>query len=261
MSSDGSTSGQRPSGAPGARSAPAAARSAANVEGERMFGRRTPLLCLGALLGGLGAGASGCSDPGPDVSAIQVTFVTTGSHQDPDGYAITIPTQPGKFPRPNDTVTFEDLASGAHSILVTGINENCAINGQNVYLQTVTLEAEEIAEITLDVICEPMRAGVVVLEGSQEHGGDGTAVTLRLRNDGGPGTNRIEFWRLSDWRLSASSEEAPMFLAGSEEVEVDENYDEMVTHELATKADIDFVLIYTNNESNPGFGQTGLFQF
>lgn len=120
----------------------------------------------------------------------------------------------------------------------------------------VTIEAEEIAETTFNVICEPMRAGVVVLEGSQEHSGGVTAVILRSRNDGGQGTYRIEFWR-----LSASSEDASLFLAGSEEVEVDENYDETVTHELAANVEVDFVLIYTNNESNPGCGQTGLFQF
>lgn len=212
------------------------------------------LLGLAALLSGLAAGALGCSSPSSGPS-LKITFVTTGSPEDPDGYAVTIPTRSGEFPDPNGSVTFEDVAIGAHTIVVSGIADNCAVSGDNP--RTVTVEAEERAETTFNVICGPMPVGTVVVEGSQVIIGARPTITLHLRNDGGPGIYRIEFWA---W--PTSDDEPAIFMDGTEEVAVDENYEETVTYEIETNRIAAYALIFTSNdENNPGFRQTDLFYF
>ena len=79
---------------------------------------------------------------------------------------------------------------------------------------------------------------------------------MHLRNEGDPGTYRIEFWA-----LPPLPDEPAIFMDGTAEVVADENYDDTVTYELQTHRIAAYASVFTNNEDNPGFRQTDLFYF
>ena len=143
------------------------------------------------------------------------------------------------------------MSTGAHTILVSGMADNCAVDGENP--RTVTVEGMEGAQTTVDIVCAPMRPGVVVAEGIQTIAGGRPTVTLHVRNEGGPGQYRVEFWA-----VPFSTEKPAKFLYGTPELTIGADYEESVTYQLVTTP-ATYAVVYTTNDENVGFSQTDLF--
>jgi large repetitive protein len=116
-----------------------------------------------ALLGLLAVVLSACGDDDPSEpseTAVTVNVVTTGSPSDAGGYAVSIDAGTPVTIDINGSVTFQDLASGGHTVLLTNVAPNCLIDGENP--RTVDVETGETAETTFDVTCD-LDAGALVV--------------------------------------------------------------------------------------------------
>ena len=92
-----------------------------------------------------------CTAPPPVTGGIRVTTTTTGDSRDPDGYAFAVdggPTQPVGTAA---TATVVGLATGNHTVTLTGIAGNCAVEGANP--RPVTVADGGTAEIAFAIAC------------------------------------------------------------------------------------------------------------
>jgi hypothetical protein len=96
--------------------------------------------------------------PTPETGALQVVTETTGSPQDPDGYAMRVDGSASQAVGTNAAVSIPDLAAGSHDLVLEGIASNCAVRGDNPRSATVksgattrVLFAIECATVTGDL--------------------------------------------------------------------------------------------------------------
>ena len=87
----------------------------------------------------------------PPTGDLTVTTTTTGSPKDPDGYTVTVDGTRSQTVPPNGSVTFVGLESGSHSVTLSGVAVNCAVNGANP--QAVTVPAGGTTTASFTVSC------------------------------------------------------------------------------------------------------------
>jgi hypothetical protein len=137
-----------------------------------------------ALLGLLAAVLSACGDDDPSApseTAVTVNVVTSGSPSDPEGYAVSIDAGTPVTIDINGSVTFEALASGGHTVLLTDVAPNCTVAGDNP--RTVDVETGETAETTFDVTCDPDAGAIAVTTTTSGESLDSDGYTISV--DGG----------------------------------------------------------------------------
>lgn len=77
---------------------------------------------------------------------------------DPDGYTITLDGSASKSLEPNSSVRFDELEEGTLSVELSGLDEGCAVDGDNP--QSVTITAGATATIAFSVVCKPVAPDV-----------------------------------------------------------------------------------------------------
>lgn len=128
----------------------------------------------------LGAVVAGCGGPGePAEGAIRVTVTTEGQTPDPDGYSLSLDGGPETPIGANATVTLDGLPSGARTLRISGLADNCTVSGaaeRTVRVETGTTISEDFV-----VVC-PARAGAVrvTTSSSGEEDLDGYVLTVGL---------------------------------------------------------------------------------
>ena len=124
----------------------------------RVVGRNFVVAAAATLL--FGAACRDAQSPDPQASllpalpgagAIAVSTVTTGSPVDPDGYTVTVDDGPSQHIAPTGVVMFAGLAVGSHTVRLTGVAANCAVNGS----VTVNVPLLGTVAVTFSVICAP----------------------------------------------------------------------------------------------------------
>ncbi len=105
-----------------------------------------PLLAAG-LAGGCGETMISISTDG----RIEVAVNTTGSDVDTDGFSVSVDGGTARFVAAGGAVTLADLSPGSHSVLLTGLAENCRVDGTNP--QPVTVVAGRTVLVPLMVNC------------------------------------------------------------------------------------------------------------
>ena len=90
------------------------------------------------------------------VGSLVVGTNTTGVDLDPDGYTVTVDgsSQPAVT---NGSVTFTGLATGSHSVVLSGAAANCTVSGPNPQSGTVT--AGGMTSVTFSINCAPLAPG------------------------------------------------------------------------------------------------------
>ncbi len=88
---------------------------------------------------------------GPTTGGLRVVSVTTGGLLDPDGYILTIDGGGHQTIGANDTVLLTELPAGDHTVLLSGIVENCSVAVENP--RVVAVPSSDIAEVTFEVVC------------------------------------------------------------------------------------------------------------
>lgn len=74
----------------------------------------------------------------PSVGDLAVSTTTTGSTLDPDGYTVTLDGGSGQAIAINGSVTYDDLPTGSHNVVLTGVASNCTVSEGTSRIVTVT---------------------------------------------------------------------------------------------------------------------------
>jgi hypothetical protein len=105
-----------------------------------------PLLCL-AVAAGCESAFSISSD-----GIIHVLVTSSGSGVDADGFTLTVDGGDPRFVSSGGSVTLDGLAQGTHTVLLSGIAANCAVQGDNP--RSVLMGPDGGATLSFAVACE-----------------------------------------------------------------------------------------------------------
>ena len=96
-----------------------------------------------------------------DRGTIAVSTRTAGLSPDPDGYAVAVDGAPGMAIGPNGTLTLSGLTVGTHTLTLSGVAQNCLVQGANP--RAVAVGGGEITPVAMDVACHGTEAGTLLL--------------------------------------------------------------------------------------------------
>jgi WD40 repeat protein len=85
------------------------------------------------------------------MGSVEVTTSTTGDALDPDGYTVSVAGGAGQAIGIDETLTVADVATGTQSVELTGVADNCTVDGDNP--RDVTVTADATVATTFDVSC------------------------------------------------------------------------------------------------------------
>ncbi len=97
---------------------------------------------------------------------LTVSTNTSGSNLDADGYTVTVDGTSSQAIVINGSVTFSGLAAGDHNVVLSGVADNCAVDGGTS--RTVTMLADGAASTTFSVTCTAPNHPPVVNAGPDE---------------------------------------------------------------------------------------------
>ncbi len=103
--------------------------------------------------------SAGCGDDssGPTLGNLVVTTATTGADLDPNGYTATVDNAVSQNIGTSASVTFSNLATGDYSVELTGLEDNCFVDGTNP--RTVNVGTNGGAT-TFDVVCNSLTGNI-----------------------------------------------------------------------------------------------------
>src|SRR5437764_695462 len=116
--------------------------------------------------------------------SVTVTTSTSGGTPDSNGYTVTVTGGGGKAIGRNDSVTFSGLATGSHTVTLSGIQSNCSVSGGASRPVTVATGQTASVPFTIDCPTVPPPTGdltVTAATTGQDLDPDGYTVTV----DGG----------------------------------------------------------------------------
>lgn len=115
-----------------------------------------------AVLTGLTAACGGKDSTGPSdtTGSVRVTTATTGADLDSDGYQIAVDGSSAQSIAINTSVTVSGVATGSHSVTLSGIASNCSVNGSNP--RSVTVSAGATASVSFNVSCTALTGSIEV---------------------------------------------------------------------------------------------------
>jgi hypothetical protein len=112
--------------------------------------------------------------------SLEITTSTSGDSPDPSGYTVSVDGGSALAIGVNAERTVDALSPGAHAVVLGGVAENCAVQGQNP--RNVTVVAGQTATTTFAVVCDATTGGLAVTIAGLPDGTD-AAVTVT-----GPGS-------------------------------------------------------------------------
>src|SRR5438445_530728 len=139
-----------------------------------------------------------CPTPPPPTGSLAVTTSTSGATPDPDGYAYSVD---GATPQPiadNQTITLTGVATGSHTVVLSGLAANCTVSGGTS--RTVTVTAAQTVTASYTISCPtppPPNVAPVVNAGSDDHALTGLLYSFSWSfsdgNHNGPWSYRIDW--------------------------------------------------------------------
>jgi Big-like domain-containing protein len=131
-----------------------------------------------------------CATPPPGTGTIRITTVTSGPDQDPDGYAFVLDDGSSQPIGVNSVATLASVAAGSHSVQLSGLVSNCAVQGTT--RRPVTVSAGTTAELSFAVSCTAITAGRPSASKSSVTASPGTitlqgtsTITVSVRDENG----------------------------------------------------------------------------
>jgi hypothetical protein len=130
----------------------------------------------------LAALTAGCDDTMISVSSdgqIDVAVSTSGSDDNVDGFTVSVDGGTLQFLARGSTVTLAGLTAGGHSVRLSGLTDNCRVDGSNP--RAVTVDRDGRATVRFTVSCVPPTTGgfmVVVTTTGQSPDPDGYQLTV-----------------------------------------------------------------------------------
>jgi hypothetical protein len=129
-----------------------------------------------------------CSTPPPSSGTLRIQTTTTGPDPDPNGYTFAVDggaTQPIAV---SGTSSLSNVAAGAHTVLLSSLASNCAVQGENP--RPVTLEGGATLDVSFAVSCTAttgtIRVSATTSGAPTDPDGYGVKVDERSRRTIGP---------------------------------------------------------------------------
>src|SRR5205807_593548 len=113
--------------------------------------------------------------------SLTVTTSTSGGTPDPDGYTVAVTGAASQHIDPNGNVTFAALATGSHTVTLSGIASNCTVSGGPSQSVSVTAGQTASASFSVDCPTPPPPTGSLTVTTSTSGGTpdpDGYTVTV-----------------------------------------------------------------------------------
>lgn len=129
-----------------------------------------------------------CAAPPPDAGAIRLISTTTGTDPDPDGFVFTLDNDASQPIGDNATATLDNLAAGSHTVRLSGIAENCDLQGENP--RTAMASSETVAEVRFEITCSASTGTIHVSVTSSGDTPDPDGYVIQL--DGGAQEQRVQ---------------------------------------------------------------------
>ena len=148
-----------------------------------------------------------CETPPSNSGILRLSTTTVGADPDPDGYVLTVDDGASQPLGINATIHLDNLAGGSHAVELSGIAQNCAVNGPNP--RTAIASSEIVADDRFEILCHASTGAIHVNVSSSGDTPDPDGYLLKL--DGGPQEQRIAI------NSTPSFEEVP---AGTHTVEL-----------------------------------------
>ena len=101
-----------------------------------------------------------CATPPEASGTLRITTVTTDPAPDAEGYTLLVDGGSAQPIGVNATGILENLATGAHSVALAGVPDNCALNETSPVSVTITSDA--ITELSFTVACSTTTGNVLV---------------------------------------------------------------------------------------------------
>ena len=92
-----------------------------------------------------------CTAPPPQTGNLTVSTSTSGSNLDPDGYTVTVDGGASQAIGTNGSVTFSGLSAASHTVVLSGVANNCSVSGGTS--RTVSVPAGGTATTSFAVSC------------------------------------------------------------------------------------------------------------
>jgi len=134
---------------------------------------------------------AGCDESLISVSTdgrIEVAVNTSGLDTDTDGFSVTVDGGTMQFLAAGGTVTVDNLSEGSHSVQLSGLSDNCRVEGPNP--RSVLVASDGVARVSFEVRCSRATTGgflVKVSTGGKSIDPDGYQLSVAgtaLRNIG-----------------------------------------------------------------------------
>jgi hypothetical protein len=84
---------------------------------------------------------------------IEISVVTNGSTLDLDGYSVAVDGILTQAVDANGAITVAEISQGTHMVQLSGLAENCAVEGENP--RTIVVPSGETSSISFVVVCRP----------------------------------------------------------------------------------------------------------
>jgi hypothetical protein len=105
--------------------------------------------------------ACGSEDPaGVSARTLEITITTSGDEPDADGYTIQVDAESARPVLPSEILQHRDISPGDHTVYLGGVADNCKVQGANP--RTISVPAEGMATITIEVVCTAQTASMLV---------------------------------------------------------------------------------------------------
>ena len=147
-----------------------------------------PLLLIGLVIS-CGDNSTG-TDPEPDpdpkeptTGTLEATTSTSGSDVDSDGYTLTVDGSDHSIGT-DETVTVDDIEEGSYDAELSGLADNCSVDGDNP--RQVDINAESTTTASFDISCEAVLKNQIVFISGRNANAD-----LYVTNPDGTGQERI----------------------------------------------------------------------
>jgi hypothetical protein len=101
-----------------------------------------------------------CETPPAEAGSLHLTTATQGPDQDSDGYAFAVDGGSTQPVGANAEATLTNLAVGGHTVQLSGVAANCAVQGENP--RSVTVTAGGTAQVSFAVSCATTTGSVQV---------------------------------------------------------------------------------------------------
>ena len=86
---------------------------------------------------------------------LEISVVTNGTALDIDGYGVTLDGAEVRAVQANGSVTLGEISQGSHVLELSGLAENCAVQGENP--RTIVVPNGKTLSASFVVVCRPRR--------------------------------------------------------------------------------------------------------